>query len=56
MLSSAREAVENIKVLVNYGATGTADMQPIVKENVIKLYAGTITPEDFVDTLMSAVD
>lgn len=56
LLSSAREAVENIKVLVNYGATGTADMQPIVKENVIKLYAGTITPEDFVDTLMSAVD
>lgn len=55
LLQPAKKIVDNIKVLVNYAGGGSADMAPIVKENVIKLYAGTITPEDFVDTLMGAV-
>lgn len=55
ILQPAKKIVDNIEVLINYSVGGgDAEMSPILKENVIKLYAGTITPEDFVNTLVEA--
>lgn len=54
ILSGAKEVLNDITTMVNYSAAGDADMAPVIKENLLKLYAGTITGEEFVETLVSA--
>ena len=54
LLAPVKEVVENTQHLVNYSADGNSNIAPMLKENALKLYGGTMTPEEFVQAMLDA--